>query len=241
MDDVPQDDDWLDAAERHRFDRMAHAKRRSESRLGRWTAKTTAAAVLGLPPDRQALARVSVRNAVDGAPELFVDGGLAPAVIAMTDRSDWAVTAIRSGVERIGCDLEVIEPRSNAFVADYFTGDEQDTVAAGDHDVMANLIWSAKESALKVLRTGLRRDTRSVQVRLDPVEADTSSGRWHSFAVAVTDGPDQWGWWVRHGLFLLTIACAAPCDAPVALSEPSPLASAVPTHRWMESLPRRNG
>lgn len=241
MDDVPEDDDWLDTAERHRFERMVHAKRRSESRLGRWTAKTTAAAVLGLPPDRQALARVSVRNAADGAPELFVDGAPAAAVIAMTDRSDWAVTAIRSGVERIGCDLEVIEPRSAAFVSDYLTIEEQDTVAAGDHDVMANLIWSAKESALKVLRTGLRRDTRSVQVRLEPVGADTASARWHGFTVAVTDGADQWGWWVRHGDFLLTIACAAPCDAPVALSEPSPLAGAVPTHRWMESLPRTHG
>ena len=35
-------------------------------------------------------------------------------------------------------------------------------------DAVANLIWSAKESALKVLRTGLRRDTRSVDVSLLP-------------------------------------------------------------------------
>ena len=35
---------------------------------------------------------------------------------------------------------------------------------SADHDAAANLIWSAKESGLKVLRTGLRRDTRSVEV-----------------------------------------------------------------------------
>ena len=31
---------------------------------------------------------------------------------------------------------------------------------------MTTLLWSAKESALKALREGLRRDTRSVRVRL---------------------------------------------------------------------------
>jgi len=29
----------------------------------------------------------------------------------------------------IGCDLEVVEPRSDAFVADYFTSEEQALIA----------------------------------------------------------------------------------------------------------------
>lgn len=235
VDDVPPDDDWLDAFELRRFARMTHAKRLSESRMSRWTAKTTAAAALGLPTDRAGLARIAVRNAPDGAPELFVDGEPARAVIAMTDRSDWAVTAVRSGTERIGCDLEVVERRSPAFVADYFTPVEQELVAAGDHDVMANLIWSAKESALKVLRTGLRRDTRTVDVAIEPVGADVR-GSWLPFTVSVDDGAPQWGWWIRYGDFLLTVAAAIEVPLPESLTEPPTLASAKPTHRWMRSL-----
>jgi len=70
----------------------------------------------------------------------------------------------------IGCDLEIVEPRSDAFVEDFLTAAERSLVAgAPDEDarhLLANLVWCGKESALKVLRTGLRRDTRSVEVSL---------------------------------------------------------------------------
>lgn len=232
MSDVPHDDAWLDDLERERFARMAFPKRVSEARLGRWVAKTTAASFLGIGDDRSGLARVTVRNAHDGAPELFVDGRPADAIIAMSDRSDWAVTAIRRGGVRVGCDIEVVEHRSERFVRDYFTPAERALVAGGDRDLLANLIWSAKESALKVLRTGLRRDTRTVEVVPNSIDGPG----WHSFSLRVEGAPDQWGWWVRYNDFVLTVACAAPCEPPVALVEPSPLASAVPTHRWMDEL-----
>lgn len=153
----------------------------------------------------------------------------------MTDRSDWAVTALRAGAERIGCDLEVVELRSRAFVADYFTPAEQALVAAGGHDLMANLIWSAKESALKVPRTGLRRDTRTAEVDLLP-SADVPDGVWRPFRVTVADGAEQTGWWIRHGDFVLTVASSIPSDEPRSLDEPSPLATAEPGHRWMQQL-----
>ena len=78
----------------------------------------------------------------------------------------------------LGCDLELVEPRSDRFVADYLTAAEQQLVlgAGPERDLVANLIWSAKESALKVLRVGLRRDTRSVEVTLDGWGAVTGSG-----------------------------------------------------------------
>lgn len=234
MDDVPVDDDWLDEYERARFSTMVFPKRRSESRLGRWTAKATIACAFGMDQTRAELARIAVRNAPDGAPESTIDGAGIDAVIAMTDRADWAVCAIRRGPERIGCDLEVIEPRSRAFVDDYFTPAERGVVNDGDHDLLANLIWSAKESALKVLRTGLRRDTRTVEVTL----GDARRGGWQSFTVDDAEGDPQWGWWIRHGEFILTVACAVPTEPPVALVDPSPLAGAAPTHRWMEVMGR---
>jgi 4'-phosphopantetheinyl transferase len=230
--EVPvHDQAWMDDGERDRFARMRFAKRLTEARLGRWTAKTTVAMAFGREADPRSLSEIRIRNAGDGAPELFVDDVHQPFVIAMTDRADWAVTALREGPDRIGCDLELVEPRSHRFVADYFTPSEVRTVEAGDHDLMANLIWSAKESSLKVLRTGLRRDTRTVEVRLDA----ESGADWAPFTVDVDRGDARHhGWWRRFGDFLLTVAASVPVDPPVALIEPSPLGSAVPSHSWMD-------
>lgn len=76
----------------------------------------------------------------------------------------------------MGCDLELIEARIPGFVGDFFTATEQrliDSRPAGDErDMAANLVWSAKESALKVLRTGLRRDTRTLEVTVAAPRAD---------------------------------------------------------------------
>lgn len=237
MDEVAEGTSWMDQVEAERFARMRFAKRRTEARLGRWTAKQTVSLARGRSADDRSLASVVVRNAPDGAPELFVDGVHQASVIAMTDRADWAVTALRDGPERIGCDLELVEPRSRQFVADYLTGHERRQVAAGDFDLLANLMWSAKESSLKVLRTGLRRDTRTVEVHLD----DQSGGApdaWSPFVVLVDGGPGRHhGWWIRYGEFVLTVAAEVPVDLPVAVVEPPPLSSAEPAHAWMDALP----
>jgi 4'-phosphopantetheinyl transferase len=153
----------------------------------------------------------------------------------MTDRADWAVcvalSADRSG-GAVGCDLEVVEPRSDRFVADWFTASERELVGADpdERDVLANLIWSAKESALKVLRTGLRRDTRSVEVSLPP---DESVDGWARLRVTTDEGLRFDGWWCRFGQFILTCAADRPIPPPTSLVEPAALLAAEPTHRWM--------
>ena len=80
--------------------------------------------------------------------------------------SDRAFCALTFGEGRpLGCDLEVIEPRSPGFVADYFTADERALMAAApdeQHPTLANAIWSGKEAALKAIRRGLAEDTRLV-------------------------------------------------------------------------------
>lgn len=237
MDEVATGSSWMDTAEAERFARMRFEKRRTEARLGRWTAKQTVSLARGRSREARNLASVVVRNAPDGAPELFVDGVHQPSVIAMTDRADWAVTALRDGPERIGCDLELVEPRSPQFVADYLTDHERMQVAAGDFDLLANLMWSAKESSLKVLRTGLRRDTRTVEVHIEDHLGGTADA-WSPFFVLVDGGPNRHhGWWIRYREFVLTVAAEVPVDAPVALVDPPPLASAEPAHGWMDMLP----
>nr|WP_225956692.1 4'-phosphopantetheinyl transferase family protein [Amycolatopsis lexingtonensis] len=235
MRDVATADDWLSPAEAARLGALAHPKRRSELRLSRWTAKHALAAVLGLGTEAAALARIEVRPAATGAPVACHDGVPAPVAVSLTDRADWAVCLTGPPGTALGCDLELVEPRSAAFVRTWFTDRERRAVSAGDRSLLANLIWSAKESALKVLGTGLRRDTRSVEVELGA----TRPG-WSPLVVRAAEGGEFPGWWRRYGEFVLTCAAAAPGPPPRCLTEPPSLATAVPSHGWLTEV-RRTG
>ncbi len=127
-----------------------------------------------------------------------------------------------------------MEPRTPGFVRDFLTATERRFVAsrpAGEErDVAANLIWSAKESALKVLRTGLRRDTRTLEVRLTAPRGDG----WGELTVGASEGTVFPGWWRREGGFLLTVAAEVAAEPPVALGDPGVLAAAQPRHSWLD-------
>lgn len=229
---TPEADDWLAPAERAYADAQRFTKRRSEFRTARYAAKSAITGALDLPRDPANLARIEIRHELSGAPYACVDGRPIGWQLSLTDRADWAVCLLSSGPFRIGCDLELVEPRSTAFVADFFTSEEQRCVAAHadeeDRDLAANLVWSAKESALKVLTTGLRRDTRSIEVRPEPTD-----GGWAPLLLTVVEGMTLYGWWRRYGSFLLTVASAEPVAAPAALDARPLLDGATPTHRWL--------
>jgi 4'-phosphopantetheinyl transferase len=156
--DVPAGDDWLTPREKQDLARLRLPKRRADWRLGRWTGKRALESFGGK-------ASWEVRAAADGAPEVFVEGKPAPLVMSLSHTSGCAVCAVASAGVRLGVDLEVLEPRSQEFIADFFSGEEQDCLGeTWDATTLVNLFWSAKESALKALRTGLREDTRGVRV-----------------------------------------------------------------------------
>ncbi len=205
---IPRDDSWLTPAERLHLATLRFAPRRASWRLGRWAAKRAVSAFLGGP----ALESLEIRAAPDGAPEAFVDGEPAPAVLSLTHRDALAACAVAPPGVALGCDLERVEPRSEAFVRDYFTNAERAWVESSqDPTLAANLIWSAKESALKALREGLRLDTRSVEVRLpagDPAEG------WNPLEVRYpAAGRIFHGWWRREGDCVLTLAADPPPGA----------------------------
>lgn len=230
LEHLPSSDHWIDDAEAVRFAAMRFTKRRSEAALSRFCAKKTVALALGRSTEPAALRSVHIRNAFDGAPEVHVDGHDEELVIAMTDRADWAVAAVYQDDSRIGCDLEVVEPRSRTFVNVYFTPSERSLVEQGAEPALtSNLIWSAKESALKVLRTGLRRDTRSVEVTLSGDESDG----WLSLSVDSAEGAHMWGWWHRYDRFVLTVVAEIEIRSPVSLERPAPLETATPGHSWL--------
>jgi 4'-phosphopantetheinyl transferase len=234
IDDVPASDEWLSREEASRIETLRYAKRRTEVRLARWTAKQAVVRALSLDDASATLAASEIRAASTGAPMLFVSGEPSPVSVSMSDRADWAVCVLSHAQVGVGCDLELVEPRSAAFVRDWFTPAEQELVqgvAAGEQsDLLCNLVWSAKESALKVLQTGLRRDTRSVSV--DVIDRD-GLRRWARLVVRSEEGDSFPGWWCRYGDFLLTVAADADLEPPEHLEMPPRLAAATPSHRWM--------
>jgi 4'-phosphopantetheinyl transferase len=233
---LPPEGGWLGPFETARAGTMRFTKRRTEYLVARWTAKHALAHAIGLAGDLDlgTLARLEVRNAPTGAPEAYLDGAPLDLPLSLTDRAGWAVCLVNPGASAVGIDLEIVEPRTPGFVRDFLTVDEQRLVAAAADDdgrhLAANLLWSAKESALKVLRTGLRRDTRSVEVS---VSFDQTAAGWAPLSVRSVEGGHMPGWWRRYGVFILTVASAAPAPPPITIEEPPTLVSAQPMHTWL--------
>jgi 4'-phosphopantetheinyl transferase len=204
--EVPGTDDWLGADEIARYRSMRFAPRRADFALGRFAAHELLASLLGPGHD-------DVRAAADGAPEPWRDEAPVSAVISISHRCGVALCAGTAAGLRVGADLEKIEPRTDGFVHDFFTADEIARIAAAGErrDEVVTLTWSAKESALKALRDGLRADTRSVElVRAAP---HIFTG-WSALEVAA--GRQRFsGRWRRIGSLVATIVA----DAPFALRE----------------------
>lgn len=235
--ELPGHLDWLSAGERADVDGIRFAKRRSEYLTRRWTAKHAVAAELGLGRDAAGLAAIEVRHHGGGAPWVSIDGRRSEVDISLTDRAGWAVCLVRAGAApgSLGIDLELVEPRSTGFVTDFLTETEQRFVSgqpsADARDLAANLLWSAKEAALKVLRVGLRADTRTVEVAVD---GDVRLDGWARLDVHHVGGSVFPGWWRRDGSFVLTVASRTAGPPPERLATSADLAAAVPVHSWVD-------
>jgi 4'-phosphopantetheinyl transferase len=229
---LPAMGEWLTPAERGRAEALRYTKRRTDFLLGRWTLKLAVVRVLGWPDDAATLVRIEGRTAPGGAPLLYIDGQPARYGVSLTDRAGGAVCLVAAPAAAVGCDLEIVEPRSGAFVRDYLTEAEQRLVAAAGpaRDKAANLVWSAKESALKVLRTGLRRDTRSVEVTV--ADLSPPEHTWSPLQVRTGEGTVFPGWWRQSGPFLVTVCWPGGGPPPAALETRSPLDTMAPSHRW---------
>ncbi len=214
-DQVPADDGWLLPGEEATLAGLTQVKRRADWRLGRWVAKRAVAAALATPP-----AEVEIRAGHDGAPFACCAGVPMAGTLSISHSAGVGLCVVAVPPLAVGCDLERVEPRARVFEEDWFTNSERklvDAAADGGHDVMVTLIWSAKESALKAIRAGLRRDTRTVVV--DAVGGAGVDG-WRSLGVRDDEaGTRLEGWWRVDGRFVISIAGASMPVPPSPLGE----------------------
>lgn len=204
--EVPAGDDWLGPREREVLARLRIEKRRSDWRLGRFAAKSAVGRRLDVP-----YTSVEIVAAADGAPEAWLGSEPAPASISLSHRGDWAIAAVCDPSVAVGCDLELIEPRSEAFVREWLAPPEQAAVLAVEGDErarVANLIWTAKEAAAKVRRGGLRLNVRHAVVTLGEGPED-----WRPLSVHWGEDGVTSGWWRADDGWAMALA-AEPAPGP---------------------------
>ena len=236
MSDVPGGDSWLSSGELIPLSSMGFPKRRTEWRLGRWTAKQAVASYLDLQCGSEDLRRLEIRSNQCGAPEVLIDGNSASVSISLSHRAGVAVCAVGPGHVPIGCDIELVESRAHSFTTDYFTLPEQELVAGhppAQQATILTLLWSAKESALKALRAGLGMDTLSVEVTLnksfaphDPAGMARLLANQSWDALQVSYAPTRQifpGWWQISNDFVQTLVSVKCPERPVELRQGSRL------------------
>jgi 4'-phosphopantetheinyl transferase len=215
--DVPRGQDWLSERERQVLETLRLERRRADWRLGRWTAKRALGARLTMPPSR-----LEVLAAADGAPEAWLDGERLPVSISISHRGGRSLAVVADAPATAGCDLELIEPRSEAFIREWLAASEQRLVGdcAGDgRALLANAIWTAKEAAAKVRREGLRLDVRDAAVTL--AHTPSEAGGWRRLRVDWDGGATTAaGWWRTEPGWVMAVAGEPACAPPRRLEPP---------------------
>lgn len=215
--DVPDGDAWLSPDERLVLAGLSVPKRRRDWRLGRWVARHAVARALA-DPGAAVPAALSIVAADDGAPEVWWSTPHPDVVVSISHSGHLGFAAATEGDAALGCDVELIAPRSALFEADYFTERERafvDEAGRGGAAARAwatTLVWSGKESALKALRQGLRADTRSVEVVPVDDGPELSSEDWRPLAVETDETTLEGHWRVADGAVWTVVA-----DRPIEL------------------------
>jgi 4'-phosphopantetheinyl transferase len=211
--DVPQGDGWLSPRERAAFGKLGSEKRRNDWRLGRLAAKAAVGAWLGIEP-----ALVEVLAAPDGAPEAQIDGKPSGVTLSISHRAGRALAVAAAAPAALGCDLELVEPRSGAFVREWLAQPERElleSVTEERRSLAANLFWTAKEAAAKARREGLRLDVRGAAVT--PAGVAEPAHEWRPLELWWPDGERIGGWWREEPGWVMTAVADPPPAPPRAL------------------------
>ncbi len=223
--EVPAGEWWLGADERLVLGRLRFERRRADWRLGRWTAKAAVGAWLQAVRERTGVApgagdappqSIEILAGADGAPEAWYGGGRLLLSVSLSHREGRGLAVVTGGARSAGCDLEVIETRSDAFIREWLSPSEQRRIwnrPAGERALVANLIWTAKEAAAKVRHEGLRLDVRHAVVSTSGISGPATE-YWRPLRVDWPDDtPATSGWWRVEPGWVMTVA-GEPAPAP---------------------------
>lgn len=213
--------EWLNPDEAGIWQALRSDKRRHDWLLGRRTAKQLVMDLIFEGSGRQlSLEDIVILPHEDGWPIVTIPtlGDDAPVIsLSISHSRDRALCAAVEDKDRpLGVDIEFIEPRSVAFVEEYYTQLEQRFLSAApveQLDVLTNAIWSGKEAALKAIRRGLAEDTRIVSCLPHP-QMDTPT-EWLPMRIEGNKErierrmPDLSGRWRRIDSFVLTLVYAS--------------------------------
>jgi phosphopantetheinyl transferase len=206
----------LSAAEQEHFQTIRLPRRAQEWRSARLVVKHLLSVVFGWPD--ALYAQIEIYNRSSGAPAVRFSESEWPAFISLSHRGG-AVGAALSRTVPLGFDLECVEPHSSAFCHEYFTPAENAFLAAVSDVEQAQLssaLWSGKEALLKAIGTGLKLDTRRIELR--PCGSLSADWSFWPATLYTPEYPSAWQIAVRR-CDQTIISMAFPATAPVSLVE----------------------
>ena len=215
--DVPADDGWLTPAEREVLAGLRN----------RQAAAGLAARALHRQGSRRSVAQRRPRpgggaRRTERRTRCVLDGAPAAVSLSLSHRAGRALAMIGPAGAPIGCDLEVVEPRSDAFVSEWLALSEQALVrgaVAERRALLANLIWTAKEASAKARAEGLRLNVRRAVVQA-ALETRPAEGGWRPLRVSWPAGQGaDFGFWRAEPGWVMAV---------VGLTRPPRLISPVP-------------
>lgn len=175
--DLPGDLDWLHPGELAFLETLRFENRRKDWLLGRWTAKRALFSFLENEGLALEMKDINILKTASGAPEAAFDIPVPPCSLSLSHRAGHAIAVAAAGDVQIGCDLELIEPRSEAFIADYFSDRERELIRK-DPPFFSNLLWCVKESVMKAMGEGMRIHPTRIEVEVEgEVSASLDDGR----------------------------------------------------------------
>ncbi len=211
--------EMLSPAELEHYLTLKTDKRRSDWLLGRWTVKRLVLGTLNAGIDHLPMPLISVERSVSGAPYVICER-LSSLSISISHSAGHALCALVEAANvALGIDIEFVQPRSPAFLKDFFTLQERSFIASVPddvRDVAVNAIWSAKESVLKAFQVGLKVDSRCISCELeffaDFTEWMPFRIEFHDRTLLESDEIIQ-GWWRCDSGFVMTMAVGSAKDS----------------------------
>lgn len=184
-------DSILHPSEYKLYNSFHNQKRQSSFILGRYTAKMAISSLCNIKPISQIFIGAGVFNQpIVKAPDL-------PNVCVSISHNDFSAIALAYKEDYpMGIDLECIDAEKIMHIAEFFTPHEHSLskILSGNMPLFYTIIWTAKESLSKVLKTGLTTGLNIMEVNTIKYHLNgfyiitfTNFAQYQTFSMVVND------------------------------------------------------